>query len=87
MIGEVRRDGQPARRVSWADARAAAFAAASALPTEAVSVLDCAGRILARDVVALQDVPHFASSAMDGWAVAGDGPWLLLGGESITPSL
>lgn len=61
----------------WADARAAAFAAASALPTTLVSVLDCVGRTLVSDVRALQDVPHFASSAMDGWAVSGAGPWLL----------
>lgn len=26
-------------------------------------------------MIARQDVPHFASSAMDGWAVAGPGPW------------
>jgi molybdopterin molybdotransferase len=28
-------------------------------------------------VVALSPLPGFSSSAMDGWAVAGDGPWLL----------
>jgi molybdopterin molybdotransferase len=32
---------------------------------------------LARDVVALLDVPHYASSAMDGWAVAGSAPWTI----------
>lgn len=81
MTGGPRRDGRAVGRVSWADARTAAFSAASALPTETVSVLDCVGRTLARDVVARQDVPHFASSAMDGWAVAGDGPWLLRAGD------
>jgi molybdopterin molybdotransferase len=32
---------------------------------------------LAADVVALQEMPHYASSAMDGWTVSGDGPWTL----------
>ena len=27
----------------------------------------------ARDVVARQDLPHYASSAMDGWAISGGG--------------
>lgn len=65
-------------RTSWPDARAAAFAAATPLPPVAVSLEDAIGRRLARDVVALQDIPHYASSAMDGWAVAGPGPWRLV---------
>jgi molybdopterin molybdotransferase len=43
------------------------------------------GRILAADVVALLDVPHYASSAMDGWAVAGDPPWRLVEGAQLEP--
>ena len=35
------------------------------------------GRTLAADVAALHDMPHYASSAMDGWAVNGSGPWIL----------
>ena len=34
------------------------------------------GRKLDRDILALQDMPHYASSAMDGWAVNGSGPWI-----------
>jgi molybdopterin molybdotransferase len=34
---------------------------------------------LARSLVALTDLPSFDSSAMDGWAVAGPGPWRLTG--------
>jgi molybdopterin molybdotransferase len=34
------------------------------------------GRRLDRDILALQDMPHYASSAMDGWAVNGSGPWI-----------
>ncbi|QMS55420.1 molybdopterin molybdotransferase MoeA [Kocuria varians] len=37
------------------------------------------GRVLARDVQAVCAVPHYASSAMDGYAVNGEGPWRLVG--------
>lgn len=43
-----------------------------ALPAEPVPVLACAGRVLAGEVVAGFDVPHFARSAMDGFAVRGE---------------
>ncbi|MGW6390617.1 molybdopterin molybdotransferase MoeA [Streptomyces sp. NPDC055103] len=33
------------------------------------------GRVLAGPLLALTDLPSFDSSAMDGWAVAGPGPW------------
>lgn len=45
--------------------------------TESVAVADAAGRTLAVDVLAAQPIPAFASSAMDGWALRGDGPWTL----------
>ncbi|WP_251024571.1 molybdopterin molybdotransferase MoeA [Arthrobacter sp. ISL-65] len=35
------------------------------------------GRTLTRDVAALQKLPHYDSSAMDGWAINGGGPWIL----------
>jgi len=62
-------------RRSWESARAVAAAAGSPLPAEAVPLDRAAGRVLADDVRAQDDVPHYASSAMDGWAVRGDGPW------------
>ncbi|MFF3843181.1 molybdopterin molybdotransferase MoeA [Streptomyces sp. NPDC001930] len=37
------------------------------------------GQVLARPLAALTDLPPFDSSAMDGWAVAGAGPWRLRG--------
>jgi molybdopterin molybdotransferase len=64
-------------RLSWAGAREAAFAAAPALPPTTVPLFEAAGRVLAEPVLALCDVPHYASSAMDGWAVRGAGPWVL----------
>ena len=39
---------------------------------EAVELEHCAGRVLAADVRAQVDVPSFARSAMDGYAVRGE---------------
>ncbi|GHE49485.1 molybdopterin molybdenumtransferase MoeA [Streptomyces longispororuber] len=36
------------------------------------------GRVLAAPLTALTDLPSFDTSAMDGWAVAGPGPWRAL---------
>ncbi|WP_311765096.1 molybdopterin molybdotransferase MoeA [Streptomyces zingiberis] len=36
------------------------------------------GRVLAEPLTALTDLPSFDSSAMDGWAVSGPGPWRLV---------
>lgn len=41
----------------------------SRLPPRRVALRDCLGRVLAEDVQAHDDVPPFASSAMDGYAV------------------
>jgi len=42
------------------------------LASEAVDLLSCVGRVLAEDVRAEVDVPGFARSAMDGYAVCGE---------------
>lgn len=42
------------------------------LEAEPVPLAECAGRVLAEEVVALVDVPGFARSAMDGYAVRGE---------------
>jgi molybdopterin molybdotransferase len=44
----------------------------AALEAEDVALADCAGRVLAADVSAGVDVPGFARSAMDGYAVRGE---------------
>ncbi|NEB14647.1 molybdopterin molybdotransferase MoeA, partial [Streptomyces coelicoflavus] len=65
----------------WPEARTtaerAARAAARAVGRTPVSVpLDAAlGLTLAAPLAALTDLPSFDTSAMDGWAVAGPGPW------------
>ncbi|KQO10240.1 hypothetical protein ASF06_08595 [Agreia sp. Leaf244] len=65
------------QRASWAEARELAFAAGAPLPPVSLPLSAAVARVLADPVVALCDVPHYASSAMDGWAVRGSGPWVL----------
>ena len=50
------------------------LAAVRPLPSEDVAVEDALGRVLAEDVVAERDVPSFANSAMDGFAVRSGPP-------------
>ena len=44
---------------------------------ERVGLADAIGRILAEDVYTLVPLPHYNSSAMDGYAVSGSGSWIL----------
>ena len=62
----------------WERARRRALRAAGA-PLEAVRLplAEALGGILAAPLEALTDLPAFDTSAMDGWAVSGPGPWLL----------
>ncbi|MCU1637408.1 MAG: molybdopterin molybdotransferase MoeA [Microbacteriaceae bacterium] len=69
----------------WSEARRTAFTAASALPPEIVPLDRAVGRLLTASVTALSDVSHYASSAMDGWAVAGDAPWQLVDSANLEP--
>jgi molybdopterin molybdotransferase len=46
--------------------------AAAPLPAESVPLSECAGRVLADDVRADVEVPSFARSAMDGYALRGE---------------
>ncbi len=63
--------------VAWDEARRRLCAAASAIVGQ-VRKRPEPGDVLAADVPAPMDVPHYTSSAMDGFAVRGDGPWRLL---------
>ncbi|MFJ5138313.1 molybdopterin molybdotransferase MoeA [Streptomyces sp. NPDC088707] len=73
------RAGQPHRATAWPEARAAAVrAGASARAGRAplgVPLGQALGQVLAEPLRALTDLPPFDTSAMDGWAVAGPGPW------------
>ncbi|MGW2820028.1 molybdopterin molybdotransferase MoeA [Streptomyces sp. NPDC001443] len=67
------------RATSWPEARAIAERAARRATARRAPVsvlLDGAlGLVLAAPLAALTDLPSFDTSAMDGWAVAGPGPW------------
>ncbi len=52
-----------------------AAGAAKPLASQLCGLADAEGRILANDVRSLINLPMADVSAMDGWAVAGDGPW------------
>lgn len=66
---------------TWAEARQLAYQCARPLPSSAVTLREAVGGTLTSPVTAQQDLPHYASSAMDGWAVNcdgdGDGTWNL----------
>ena len=58
-----------AELLSLAEAQARVLERVQPLDGEAVSVADAAGRVVSADAHALVDLPPFASSAMDGFAV------------------
>ncbi|MEU8132074.1 molybdopterin molybdotransferase MoeA [Streptodolium elevatio] len=63
----------------WPDARARARAAGRPLPAVSRTLHHARDHVLARPLTALTDLPPFDTSAMDGWAVAGPGPWKVRG--------
>jgi molybdopterin molybdotransferase len=75
--------GAQVQAIEWHEARRRAGAVASGAMIEEVPLVDAMGLVLARDVVARQPIPHFVSSAMDGWAVVGEGPWSVGEGEVL----
>ena len=70
--------------ITVAQARELVLGATPALEHEPIAVVDALDRVLAQDVLAAGDVPPFASSAMDGYAVSpgAAGRSLLISGES-----
>ena len=63
----------------WDLARIAASKSVTRLPSEFLNLSDCANRTLAADILALVDLPTYETSAMDGYAVSGIGPWEIVG--------
>ncbi|GAA3919003.1 molybdopterin molybdotransferase MoeA [Actinoplanes auranticolor] len=63
----------------WRAARRIAAGAATALPAEDVPLDRAVGRVLAAAVPARTDLPGSDTAAMDGYAVAGAGPWQVIG--------
>ncbi|UUN28063.1 molybdopterin molybdotransferase MoeA [Streptomyces sp. FIT100] len=68
----------------WAEARAIAARAGRAAPlaTQHEPLDRAQGQLLAEPLTALTDLPSFDTSAMDGWAVAGPGPWTVESSDS-----
>ncbi|NWL10919.1 molybdopterin molybdenumtransferase MoeA [Paenarthrobacter nitroguajacolicus] len=69
--------GEPRHAPSWAEARELAYQCAGPLPSSKVTLGEAIGRTLTSPVTAQRNLPHYASSAMDGWAINGSGPWIL----------
>ncbi|MFC7921980.1 molybdopterin molybdotransferase MoeA [Streptomyces cinereoruber] len=71
--------GHAHRATAWPEARAAARRAGAGARTgrepSGLPLGEALGRVLAGPLTALADLPSFDTSAMDGWAVAGPGPW------------
>ena len=68
------------QELSWDEAHSRAWGAVTGqVVTETISLSKAVERILAVDCPALCDLPRYTTSAMDGWVVAGDGPWQIVG--------
>ncbi|QMU73349.1 molybdopterin molybdotransferase MoeA [Streptacidiphilus sp. P02-A3a] len=66
--------------LTWPQARRRAQRAAGApLPGVRLPLAEALGGVLAAPLEARTDLPAFDTSAMDGWAVSGPGPWQLTG--------
>lgn len=54
-----------------------------AAPLASLSVprADAIGCVLATEATACQDLQRYSSSAMDGWAINGSGPWIVVEGS------
>ena len=63
----------------WAEAHAVAWSAAGALGRTSRGLDAALGSVLATDLRAVVPLPAFDTAAMDGFAVAGDGPWTVVG--------
>ncbi|MCX5200130.1 molybdopterin molybdotransferase MoeA [Streptomyces sp. NBC_00237] len=85
--GPANSDTAPAHPTStpWPEARAAAALAGRTAPARPrrVPLEQALAQILAEPLEALTDLPSFDTSAMDGWAVAGPGPWSFQDGAGI----
>jgi len=62
----------------WEQARSEAYRSWKKLPAEKLSIGACLDRTLANDALALVELPTYPTSAMDGYAVAGKGPWIIV---------
>lgn len=82
--GQAPARGRRGQATAWREARALAARAGRAVAprTERLCLDSALGHVLAEPLAALTDLPSFDTSAMDGWVVAGPGPWALGRSES-----
>lgn len=69
----------------WHQARQVAASAARPLPATPARLDEAAGSVLARDLASVQDDPPADSAAFAGFAVCGEGPWLIDDLDVLTP--
>ena len=69
----------PEFEVTWEHARVLAHQSATPINSVTLPLQQSAGHVLSQDVFALGDMPPFAASRIDGWAVSGPGPWQRVG--------
>ncbi|MFC0624605.1 molybdopterin molybdotransferase MoeA [Kribbella deserti] len=65
--------------VGWDEARELAYVAAEPLRPRAVPLAQALGTVLAEPLIAPAAFPPCDRSAMDGYAVRGPGPWMVIG--------
>ncbi|WP_107417944.1 molybdopterin molybdotransferase MoeA [Streptomyces sp. CB03238] len=85
LVGPPAPKQEQHRATPWTEARAVAARLGTARPTRTrrVGLGQALGGVLAEPLAALTDLPSFDTSAMDGWAVAGPGPWQIREGDSV----
>ncbi|EMY34828.1 MoeA domain-containing protein domain I and II [Arthrobacter crystallopoietes BAB-32] len=66
-----------ARETAWSAGREALAAGTAGWTASSAPLEQCLGLVLAEPITAQLPVPHYASSAMDGWVLAGTEPWQL----------
>ena len=64
---------------SWDQAREAASVAVLRGSIEVLDINQCVDRVLSEDALSLVALPTYETSAMDGYVVAGRGPWKIIG--------
>ncbi|GAB3656173.1 molybdopterin molybdotransferase MoeA [Glycomyces tarimensis] len=79
----------PSKPMDWAEAREAAWRAGyeSRRPAAVLPFGESIGSALAAPLTAASELPAFPTSAVDAWAVAGDGPWRITGAEVLAGSV
>ncbi|GAA2606383.1 hypothetical protein GCM10010399_41670 [Dactylosporangium fulvum] len=78
MLPTPHRQGQH-RTMPWHTAYATARDTLRPLPAEETAVGAAVGRVVATSAYAVTPIPAFDTATMDGYAVAGEGPWTVTG--------